>query len=82
MLDWSTKDSKTTKKMKVAFGVAFLISIRLVHWQTQEALPNFALMLIPCETTGNSCLPPFENSMAWVAWVDQSSRLGNNFIDF
>ena len=85
MLDWSTKDSKTTKKMRVAFGVAFLISTRLVHWQTQAALPDFALSAATWRCSGNSCLPPLENSMpcmAWVAWVDQSSRLGNDFIDF
>ena len=84
MLDWSTKDSKTTKKMRVAFGVAFLISTRLVHWQTQAALPDFALSAATWRCSGNSCLPPLENSMpcmAWVAWVDQSSRLGNYFID-
>ena len=69
MLDWSTKDSKTAMKTIVAFLLAFLISTRLVHWQTQEALPDFALMLMPSEATGNSCLPPLENSMPCMAWV-------------
>ena len=69
MLDWSTKDSKTTKKMRVAFGVAFLISTRLVHWQIQEALPNSALNEATGRCNGNSCLPPLENSMPCMAWV-------------
>ena len=85
MLDWSTKDPKTIMKTVVAFLLAFLISTRLAHWQTQEALPDFANWSHWPTCNGNSCLPPLENSMpcmAWVAWVDQSSRLGNYFIDF
>ena len=84
MLDWSTKDSKTALKTIVAFLLAFLISTRLVHWQTQEALPDFAKWSHWPTCNGNSCLPPLENSMpcmAWVAWVDQSSKLGKCFIE-
>ena len=84
MLDWSTKDSETAMKTKVAFLLAFLISTTLVHWQTQEALPDFALSEATGRCNGNSCLPPLEISMpcmAWLAWVDQSSRIEKCFID-
>ena len=84
MLDWSTKDSKTAMKTIVAFLLAFLISTRLVHWQTQEALPDFAKWSHWPTCNGNSCLPPLEINMpctAWLAWVDQSSRIEKRFID-
>ena len=80
----------------MAFSSGFLkISTTFLHWQTHKALRiSFAsnLFFKPLgggffwpTCNGNSCLPPLENSMpcmAWVAWVDQSSRLGNDFIDF
>ena len=69
MLDWSTKDSKTAMKTIVAFLLAFLISTRLVHWQTQEALPDSALSEATGRCNGKSCLPPLENSMPCTAWV-------------
>ena len=72
-------------KTIVAFLMAFLISTRLVHWQTQEALPDFAKWSHWPTCNGNSCFPPLGNSMpcmAWLAWVDQSSNLWNHFIDF